>query len=563
MEDSWTPSNSRTSPIPPSRRTAPVQAENSFSAIIEDDDDDDEQQPPIVTPTVTGNRTPTNVSTSTWVSIDSEANSPISSINRTVTATASASPPSPPTALALPNNDYDDDYELELLTMPSSTPESSEYFAGLEITMIPRPNYLIVRKLRVAMCGRLSEQPYENVRGGLSVIGENTDQQRKRRGIPAANTTFVTVVQPTPTLPVPTDPQHAAKKITYAIETTKNKVWVTVTSQGLKILCVALPELTAMMDPTTQSFPISFTLVQAFEWCENRYKDAEAAGTACNVLLQKVRTETFTIGDRGMLIFFNTLAGYKSDIDIYNEIPGVNDPITYTQLVTIAQRASFRCGIKLDAVREVEGQWNTIMTNQQYDETSIWEPFKAHYDTKLRQKFRDYGIDPNRLPTPPASANLGARLATIETGHAALREENRILQANNATLEANQLTLQRNQQELASTTTTVPCVVRTGPSDGTTTTGTDALTIVTTKPWRQWTFFCFTCGLTLHHDSKNHTIRWGQKRTGHDENLDATVNDLRGGNGTRNWLNGLYCSPVNNKAYDKPNGTIVERPAKG
>ena len=254
MEDSWTPSKSRTSPIPPTRRRPPVQVENNpFAAIIDDEDEDDEEQPPIVTPTDTRTRTHANVS-STWFSINSAINSPIPvPINPNVTTRVPAPPPPPPIALALPNNDYDDDFELELLTMPSNTSEI-EYFSGVEIKPIPNPDYLTIRKFRNELCNRLADQPYENVEGGLSVIGESADQQRKRRGL-AAGTVYVAVVQPTPTLPAAGDADHAAKKLTYAVETSKNKTWVTVRSQGLKHLCVAIPELTAIRDPITKAFP--------------------------------------------------------------------------------------------------------------------------------------------------------------------------------------------------------------------------------------------------------------------------------------------------------------------
>ena len=60
--------------------------------------------------------------------------------------------------------------------------------------------------------------------------------------------------------------------------------------------------------------------------------------------------------------------------------------------------------------------------------------------------------------------------------------------------------------------------------------------------WQQWSYWCWTCGVNLTHNTPKHTNR---KKDGHDDHLAATRNDPQGGGVERRahlWMK--WCNPV-------------------
>ena len=192
------------------------------------------------------------------------------------------------------------------------------------------------------------------------------------------------------------------------------------------------------------------------------------------------------------------------------------------------------------------------------------------YDGKLIKAFKDYGVDLSltNQPPPTAQANLLKRVTALEESKAALEQRNIELEADCKTLETNQIELDRAYAAL-SRNSSIPSVVGTG-TDTMTTGGESRSQLLTTSTtidvtgtgWRQWNSFCFTCGVNLHHHTKDHDEkRRGPKRDGHDDNHAATPTDLRGGNGDKNWLWKLYCDPETKRAFHA-NGEKAKRPQR-
>ena len=66
--------------------------------------------------------------------------------------------------------------------------------------------------------------------------------------------------------------------------------------------------------------------------------------------------------------------------------------------------------------------------------------------------------------------------------------------------------------------------------------------------WRQWKFWCHSCGCNLNHNSNNCTSF--KKKSGHKD--EATMQNPMGGNEGKNELHNKWWSPVDHKPYDKP-----------
>lgn len=348
------------------------------------------------------------------------------------------------------------------------------------------------------------------------------------------------------------------KYLIYVDEATKLKLWIEGTRQTLAFLNTKAPVLSAQKSKITKDFPESFSVVDAFDWLEQQYKNTMDGRTKCEALQQKARSLDFTLSTEGMLTYFSNLEEIKDDIDIYNELSDVDDPLTYMQMVARSQHAAIKCGLRVDKVREIDTAWAKERTDNGYTEDTIWIPFMEFYDGKLIKAFKDYGIDltlTNR-PPPTAQANFLTQIEALETSKEELRTRNLELLQDSKTLKANQNELERAYASI-SRSSSIPSVI--GTRNDTMTTGgdtrshlltTQCTTVdVNSKGWRQWTFFCFTCGVNLHHNTKDHTNRRGPKRDGHDENHAATPTDLRGGNGDKNWLWKLYCNPVTKRAF--------------
>ena len=78
---------------------------------------------------------------------------------------------------------------------------------------------------------------------------------------------------------------------------------------------------------------------------------------------------------------------------------------------------------------------------------------------------------------------------------------------------------------------------------------TKAPTRTTDKLWRRWKFYCYTCGYNLTHPTRKCSRK--HKQDCHDDHLDATYEDLQGGNVDRNHLWMQWFNPVTRRPCAK------------
>lgn len=74
--------------------------------------------------------------------------------------------------------------------------------------------------------------------------------------------------------------------------------------------------------------------------------------------------------------------------------------------------------------------------------------------------------------------------------------------------------------------------------------------------WKQWKFNCYTCGVNLTHDTRDHGNRRPRKAPDHDAHHTATFQDQQGGNAKKNRLWLKWYNPYTGKAHDSINGPL-------
>ena len=537
-EDTWIPTTSRTSPIPPALTptSTPIRVSNPFQAIIEDEDDDHARTvtpppPEIELVSLNGSIDNTSVPDHNFITPPRPPN--VSNISTRTPAPATAPP-------------ADDFFDIDIITMPTVT---ANYLPNLSREPIKDPNYLSICNLERDIANELANTAYGYNNSGLSVIAEDATKQRVRKENPTG--AFHAEKQPQPVAPTDGD---TVKYRLFLQECEKHKLWNEGTRQTLDLMVTKVPVLAAKKNKTTKAFPETFSVVNAFTWLKKRFEQSTNGPDACSALQNKARALTFTLNPEGMITYFGKLEEIKNGIDTYNKLSDVDDPLTRMQMVAQSQRAATKCGLRLEEVRKISAAWKKELADNGYNEANVWEPFMDFFDAKLCTAFKDYGIDESLTgrPSPTDHANLLSRLTLLEAANKDLDRRATELAEDNKTLESNQFALDR---AMLSQNTSVPSVVGTN-TDTMTTSGITATpapapkcTPVNVTGWRQWTFFCYTCGVNLNHNTDKHP-QSRAKREGHDDNLAATHTNLNGGNGDKNWLWKLYCEPDQNKPHN-------------
>lgn len=164
-EEPWIPSNSRISPVPPTT-TTPVRDGNPFQAIIDDED------------------APVEFRTITPPSPDIELVSINGSINSDVTITFVNSTNNPARTsnsnrsnrTSNPTSAVDDPFDIDFVTMPTATSETTNYLDGLSTAPMQNPSYLSIHCLRHLVANKLARTAYGTNRSGMSVIAEDKAQ---------------------------------------------------------------------------------------------------------------------------------------------------------------------------------------------------------------------------------------------------------------------------------------------------------------------------------------------------------------------------------------------------
>lgn len=318
------------------------------------------------------------------------------------------------------------------------------------------------------------------------------------------------------------------------------------------------------------SFPLNYSAREALNFIEGKVSDRVKKQKAYIDIMEKITSRLYTPSADGPVMYLKAMEHDKHCIDILSSSSKVDFEYSWDTLIINCQTKIRGSGKHNNTyLRLIEDKWENDIQHKPIE--GRWKRFKQLYIKEL-QKLTEDGIDNTAMSVQQA---LIARVDAFESKY----------ETDVQTLNNNQLTL-----ETAFQASGVPSVVETdgtgtvsGSISGTAASGmqstamSDLLrevkalkaeinTMKSTKTgggkggrkekattdlynvWRQWKFWCHSCGCNLNHNSKD--CRSFKKKNGHKD--EATMQNPMGGNEGKNEFYNKWWNPVDHKPYDKP-----------
>jgi hypothetical protein len=321
------------------------------------------------------------------------------------------------------------------------------------------------------------------------------------------------------------------------------------------------------------TLPLNYTARLALNFIEGKVSDRVKKQKAYIDLMGCITARAYVPSPEGPVSYLKKMEHDKHCINILSGSSNVEFEYSSDTLIINCQTKIRSSGSHNNTyLRLIEDKWEADMLHKPV--IGRWKRFKQLYIKEL-QKLTEDGIDNSAMSVQQA---LIARVNAFESKY-----ETEVQTLNN-----NQLTL-----ENAFQASSVPSIVDTdgtgtvsGSISGTAASGiafadllremkamrAELTTLKSTKPgggrgggggdkkaaaearaallnvWRQWKFWCHSCGCNLNHNSNNCTSF--KKKSGHKD--EATMQNPMGGNEGKNELHNKWWSPVDHKPYDKP-----------
>jgi hypothetical protein len=328
------------------------------------------------------------------------------------------------------------------------------------------------------------------------------------------------------------------------------------------------------------TLPLNYTVRQALNFIESKVSDRVKKQKAYIDLMSSITARAYVPSSDGPVVYLKAMEHDKHCIDILSGSSTSNFEYSWETLIINCQTKIRGSGRHNNTyLRMIEDKWELDV-----DSNGRWERFKTLYIEEL-QKLTDDDIGTNQVAMKAQQA-LEARVNAFESKY----------ESDVQTLNNNQLHL-----ETAFQASGVPSVVETdgtgtlsGSIAGTAASGMASPTVLTDllremralkselhsiknkssgrppppppspggggggrgdatssgiKVWRQWQYWCHSCGCNLQHDSKDCTNPRKRKEGHKDE---ATYANPMGGNIARNGLWHRWCQPGTNRPFDKP-----------
>ena len=321
------------------------------------------------------------------------------------------------------------------------------------------------------------------------------------------------------------------------------------------------------------TLPLNYTVRLALNFIEGKVSDRVKKQKAYIDLMGSITARSYVPSTEGPVTYLKQMEHDKHCIDILSGSSTIDFEYSWDTLIINCQTKIRSSGKHNNTyLRLIEDKWETDMLHKPV--IGRWKRFKQLYIKEL-QKLTEDGIDNSAMSVQQA---LIARVNAFESKY-----ETEVQTLNN-----NQLTL-----ENAFQASSVPSIVDTdgtgtvsGSISGTAASGiafadllremkamrAELTTLKSTKSgggrggdggnkkaaaearaallnvWRQWKFWCHSCGCNLNHNSNNCTSF--KKKSGHKD--EATMQNPMGGNEGKNELHNKWWSPVDHKPYDRP-----------
>jgi len=235
--------------------------------------------------------------------------------------------------------------------------------------------------------------------------------------------------------------------------------------------------------------------------------------------------------------------------------------IAYHIIMSSAEEAFRESGFDKESVYKIDAEWKRLMQIKNYkvDSDECYEEFKDHYNKGLSLLY----IHDDKKQSANLAGVLEDRMADMEldmgqlfVNQKALSSERRDRDIDNQTAATTPSTINvpkgdgtaassvtteqfRNMEERLATSmkASIVAAMAAAPTNG----NNNRRESGREKVWKQYTEWCYSCGVNLSHITKDH--KGGRRSSGHNDHLNATRTDPQGGNMKKDHLWHKWNSP--------------------
>ena len=463
-------------------------------------------------------------------------------------------------------DDYDyiyEDYGNDMTTIPSIYAQ----LTSEECRPINDPNMIQVqaKRSRIANILSLIISPLEAT--GHSSIVETLEGHRRR-----VDDKTATLPLPPPRPTMPTDNKHFGK---YKFQLDLFNKYKSLDNEVITIVNKVFPNgLTDKEIDANGMLPLSMTARIAFDHIEKKTKTDIVATKAYSQIILQMAQRKYNPNGNGSVQFMQDM---KEDQFGANLLAG-EASVTDGMVMTLSRQAFITSGHKVADITEDNTAWNTMDAASKKNKSNAMyiaerlDEFSNFYNLKLKSRW-DLG-DHGTTHQAHNATELINRIEGVETKNAQLAEDVTQIYDNQSNIVAHipdmtgtgsvasafdDATTRNQDAEITSMRhdmSEMACVIKELKINAATPTQTNNRTTPgrsdETRVWRQWNFWCWSCGTNLTHNSgecspDRHNYRRGHKKS-------ATKSNPDGGNVRRNHLWGKWCHPIDHKVHDNRGG---------
>ena len=321
-----------------------------------------------------------------------------------------------------------------------------------------------------------------------------------------------------------------------------------------------------------------WTARKAYDHIEAKMRSEEVAQDDYINLWKAVLELEYRPDPQGPEQFFKQQKEHQRRILLVNEGPGIKDGT----LIAAAKRAFTKSGHNQLSLDLILAKWKNkdeecLKTHTEaHHKKTKYGRFQLHYLRELKKLYRsDHGRPTQKaMHTEELSTDIQSMkedLEQVKANQDQLYDNQKEIAAyasdattTPSTLTPNSNTAAIKEMATAMAKTMAEQMVQSRSQDIAAVAAKEALKALqlTNNPgcakisekemgWRQWKYWCYTCGVNLYHNTKDHPDS-KRKMDGHDTHTNTTKDAPQGGNTKRNHLWLKWCEPVTFNVCEAP-----------
>jgi len=353
-------------------------------------------------------------------------------------------------------------------------------------------------------------------------------------------------------------------------------------SEAIKVIRLQFPTGLTDMELEFNMLPADLTARQALDHIEKKVKSSDVTQQDYTKIYRNVFDRKYTPAAAGSEEFFKDMMEDQRRVHDLNEGPDIQDEV----IMTCAKSTFTTCGHNIESMTRINEGWSLSneankITNPSTHTSTKYVRFQTYYNKELKQLYRNGdhgGVKEQANSTQDLLAqvaNLTSQLEATETNidqlysnqkDMAMMSSDRSL-ADRSTVPTTVTTTDNTsggssmsedrviQLAAAAATSLLQKLNLTGSSSRGGGGGGGASTntqIDKVYEWTQWLFWCFSCGVNLHHHTRDCPPH--KRRTNHSEHLSATRADPQGGLTRKDHLWQMWCHPVTRRPHKSKTG---------